>query len=1323
MSFSILADLVGECTIQVKLSPQANCYDMDRVYVRGFLFALLIVSSSAQYYGSHPPPQVYPSQQNTAAYRQWYQQQQLQRQQQQQNLAAQATYQRQLAAYNAARNAAARPATAPQAYSRPPAASAGQYSQQQYQQYYQQQAASRAQQQTQPYYAQRAQPAQPSPYSNYVQQPYKYPPPAASYYQSPAAASYQPPTASGYPSSVASSYPSPVASSSHPSPLSYPSPVASGYPSPASYPSPVASGYPSPASYPSPVASGYPSPASYPSPVASGYPSPGSQPSPAASGYPSPAASSYQSPVTTPPPTTTPLPAELEVEYEVPTTTTTAAPRTAYSQWGQYRSTLTGFNKILLKGLNGIAATLDSLRAQPRLTAQPSVTAGNEKTKTNVNHLLSAFRQVKQIVSAAQSGTLGSFPVPAQPPMPFPAQPPLPFPAQPPLPFPVQPPMPFPVQPPMPFQPGPHDAFAQTGSGQEVLPPQENTTTPSTMTTLDTSTPPTEVAEVVAEVIETTTPAATTLGTTMTTMVISRGVDSLLPIVELPQITYDPNPNSQPHAAHRQAMLGLETAPNVMQANQHRAELLSTIHMLTNEINALPQYRPSANGMHYVVPPGPALSLPPPLPPAAQSFHDGLGSKSYIPVPSYTLTGGGLVTGSIEHVIPTRHVGNGAVRLTNGAEPVNSNFNSNSYFLRPQFLDRPPVPLTGVYQTSFLNNLNPNYFEAPPMIADAPPPPDPRDARLMEQHLAYVSNFTIPDYAPGQPSSIKVAPSKAPSVQLSSLLAKLATKIAASAPAGKSFGTSLTLSHRPAHPTMTIGHAPPPNPQPITKWDGLFDITQQQQQLRAGQWQQFPPPFSGPQQQLPPQQPPMPSQPQPSSALSHPTPLTSLQNFPPTQYTPGNPPAPQQAGQQWAPPRNEMAWPQHQPQPHQPAFDMPNSAPPQPLQLESPNHISANQPPKTVQWEIQQTTEVPNVNHRASNQGYGSSQYNPPPASYPQQQQQNSYPQQQQPPAQPSTYTNYYQQQQPATSQQQQYTGQAQPGTYSQHQGAQPQTAPATENLDPFSSQFDVNGLKPTIFNPQYQPAPQQQPPPPQQPQSFGQAGNTNEFAGLLEQNSMGGQNPPPPPNKMDFSAKGPNPIQLNQFLAQPMAPPKEANSMSNNLDALLGTLLSNGATLTQQAQPKPKATTRAPPVASGTGLVSDRLNDFILGPKSEFRSNAFSEIPTGGGAYDTLNPLAAFMGETPPPPTTTTLAPPGRNGDFLAGFIGVNKEMAQPKTSSEGLPPNIYMYDFQQSQQATPTPQTNSDLNALGTQDLSSLVQKLLGVLAVKQQATVGQG
>lgn len=51
----------------------------------------------------------------------------------------------------------------------------------------------------------------------------------------------------------------------------------------------------------------------------------------------------------------------------------------------------------------------------------------------------------------------------------------------------------------------------------------------------------------------------------------------------------------------------------------------------------------------------------------------------------------------------------------------------------------------------------------------------------------------------------------------------------------------------------------------------------------------------------------------------------------------------------------------------------------------------------------------------------------------------------------------------------------------------------------------------------------------------------------------------------------------------------------------------------------------------------------------------------------------------------------------------------------TEALPPNIYMYDYQQTP-VTPTPQASGDLNNMGTQDLSALVQKLLGVLAVKQ-------
>lgn len=65
---------------------------------------------------------------------------------------------------------------------------------------------------------------------------------------------------------------------------------------------------------------------------------------------------------------------------------------------------------------------------------------------------------------------------------------------------------------------------------------------------------------------------------------------------------------------------------------------------------------------------------------------------------------------------------------------------------------------------------------------------------------------------------------------------------------------------------------------------------------------------------------------------------------------------------------------------------------------------------------------------------------------------------------------------------------------------------------------------------------------------------------------------------------------------------------------------------LGSSAQTKPKTTTK-PPSPSGPSLISDRLNDFILGPKSEFRSNAFSEIPTNGATYDSLNPLAGFMG------------------------------------------------------------------------------------------------
>ena len=51
--------------------------------------------------------------------------------------------------------------------------------------------------------------------------------------------------------------------------------------------------------------------------------------------------------------------------------------------------------------------------------------------------------------------------------------------------------------------------------------------------------------------------------------------------------------------------------------------------------------------------------------------------------------------------------------------------------------------------------------------------------------------------------------------------------------------------------------------------------------------------------------------------------------------------------------------------------------------------------------------------------------------------------------------------------------------------------------------------------------------------------------------------------------------------------------------------------------------------------------------------------------------------GETLPPPTTTTPAPPGRNGDFLAGFIGSHLETPEQvaaKAREYDLTNNRYM-------------------------------------------------
>ncbi|CAG5127295.1 unnamed protein product, partial [Candidula unifasciata] len=390
-------------------------------------------------------------------------------------------------------------------------------------------------------------------------------------------------------------------------------------------------------------------------------------------------------------------------------------------------------------------------------------------------------------------------------------------------------------------------------------------------------------------------------------------------------------------------------------------------------------------------------------------------------------------------------------------------------------------------------------------------------------------------------------------------------------------------------------------------------------------------------------------------------------------------------------------------------------------------------PPVEVEFEMEvpttTTTSRPPANYQWGqyNQNYGANQYQPGPSgSY----QQNQY-QQPAPQTQPSGYSNsYYQQktsqppQQPQPQQpppqQQQYAQsgwsqqQQQPGAY----GSQ-SPPPAGDPTDPFSTKFDMSALKPTVFNSQFQNQPPQQ-----------QGG---EFAGIFGDQGAQRPNPNAPPGKVDFASRGPNPIQLNQFLAQPTSP-KDANA----LDALLGSLLSGTVAAQNSGQVSlyPVRNTTASP-APASALVSDRLNGFVLGPKTEYRSNVFSEIPVNNAAYDSLNPLAGFMGETPPPPITTTPIPPGRNGDFLEGFIGVNKVFEPPKPARDNYQPNIYVYNpMNDAAPPPPTPAARSPppaappapaalndqaLNNMGTQELGFLVEKLLGAMA-KQQGP-GQG
>merc|ERR1712154_465564 len=226
--------------------------------------------------------------------------------------------------------------------------------------------------------------------------------------------------------------------------------------------------------------------------------------------------------------------------------------------------------------------------------------------------------------------------------------------------------------------------------------------------------------------------------------------------------------------------------------------------------------------------------------------------------------------------------------------------------------------------------------------------------------------------------------------------------------------------------------------------------------------------------------------------------------------------------------------------------------------------------------------------------------------------------------------------------------------------------------------------------------------------------------------------NPAAPAGKTDFGAKGPNPIQFNQFMAQPTAPKESSNSASSSsasslsassLDLLMASLLSS--TITKTTTPAP--TTTSPPPIRVNVMASERLNDFVLGPKTEYRSNKFAEIPTNTGRYDAVNPFASFMGETLPPPTTTTPAPPGRNGDFLAGFIGSHLETPEQVAAKAQHQPNIYMYNYQHQQAAkkrttkkpAAKPTASGAELALQSMDsgaLSSVVQKLLGALASKQ-------
>jgi len=335
-------------------------------------------------------------------------------------------------------------------------------------------------------------------------------------------------------------------------------------------------------------------------------------------------------------------------------------------------------------------------------------------------------------------------------------------------------------------------------------------------------------------------------------------------------------------------------------------------------------------------------------------------------------------------------------------------------------------------------------------------------------------------------------------------------------------------------------------------------------------------------------------------------------------------------------------------------------------------------------------------------------------------------------------------------------------------QWGQPQQPPQQWNSAPAQSSMTVNGLAPTEFNPQYKPAPAAQPTPapyggqqgygysnpsPSYGSSSGYGSSYGSNSGYSSGSSgygssgssygsnsgydySGGSqssgassysynNPAAPADKKDFSAKGPNPIQLNQFMAMPTAPKQNSNSLvSNSLETLLGALL--GGSGIQPKEEVTTTTTTTTTVAPRQVMISERLNDFVLGPQKKYASNRFADIPQSNpNSFDSYNPFAGFMGETLPPPTTTTPAPPGRNGDFLAGFIGINMETPEQisKQSNDANQPNIYMYNYQSAggQQTTSKPSAqpagaDAALGNLDTQSLSAVVSRLLGVLATKQ-------